>query len=108
MLAEPAYAGRPARPLVGAVPRRRPAAQPHEPQRLHFLRADVQAVMKATKITIDATILFADLRAYTRLSQSLSPAEMGSLLDVFCDEFAGAIWDHDGLLNKTIGDAVMA
>ncbi len=67
-----------------------------------------ERVMKATKITIDATILFADLRAYTRLSQSMSAASMGGMLDVFYDECAGAIWDHDGLLNKTIGDAVMA
>jgi len=65
-------------------------------------------VMKATKITIDATILFADLRSYTKLSQSLSAASMGGMLDVFYDECAGAIWDYDGLLNKTIGDAVMA
>lgn len=65
-------------------------------------------VMKATKVTIDATILFADLRAYTSLSQSLSAGEMGGLLDVFYDECAAAIWEHDGLLNKTIGDAVMA
>ena len=33
---------------------------------------------------------------------------MGSLLDLFYDECAAAIWEHDGLLNKTIGDAVMA
>lgn len=65
-------------------------------------------VMKATKITIDATIMFADLRAYTKLSQSMSAASMAGMLDVFYDECAGAIWDHDGLLNKTIGDAVMA
>ena len=65
-------------------------------------------VMKATKVTIDATILFADLRAYTSLSQSLSASEMGGLLDVLYDECAAAIWEHDGLLNKTIGDAVMA
>ena len=65
-------------------------------------------VMKATKITIDATILFADLRAYTSLSQQLSPAEMGGVLDIFYDECAAAIWEHDGLLNKTIGDAVLA
>ena len=51
-------------------------------------------VMKATKITIDATILFADLRAYTRLSQEISPAEMGNLLDLFYDECAAAIWEH--------------
>jgi class 3 adenylate cyclase len=30
------------------------------------------------------------------------------MLDAFYDECAGAIWQHDGLLNKTIGDAVMA
>jgi class 3 adenylate cyclase len=65
-------------------------------------------VMKATKITIDATILFADLRSYTSLSQSLSPQAMGELLDIFYDECASAIWRHDGILNKTIGDAVMA
>ena len=65
-------------------------------------------VMKARKVTIDATILFADLRAYTRLSQSLSSNEMAGLLDAFYDECASAIWQFDGLLNKTIGDAVMA
>jgi len=65
-------------------------------------------VMKATKITIDATILFADLRSYTSLSQSLSPQAMGELLDIFYDECASAIWRHDGILNKTIGDALPA
>jgi adenylate cyclase len=65
-------------------------------------------VMKARKITIDATILFADLRGYTSLSQSQSPEAVSGLLDAFYDECAHAIWEHDGLLNKTIGDAVMA
>ena len=65
-------------------------------------------VMKARKVTIDATILFADLRSYTSLSQSLSAAEMGGLLDSFYDDCANAIWQFDGLLNKTIGDAMMA
>lgn len=65
-------------------------------------------VMRARKITIDATILFADLRGYTSLSQSQSPDAVSGLLDAFYDESASAIWDYDGLLNKTIGDAVMA
>jgi len=65
-------------------------------------------VMKARKITIDATILFADLRGYTSLSQSQSSEIVSGLLDAFYDDCAGAIWERDGLLNKTIGDAVMA
>ena len=65
-------------------------------------------VMKARKITIDATILFADLRGYTSLSQSHSQDAISGLLDAFYDDCAGAIWERDGLLNKTIGDAVMA
>ena len=65
-------------------------------------------VMRARKITIDATVLFADLRGYTSLSQSQSPDAISGLLDAFYDECASAIWEYDGLLNKTIGDAVMA
>ena len=64
--------------------------------------------MRARNVTIDATILFADLRGFTRLSQSISTSAMSGLLDTFYDECANAIWAHDGILNKTIGDAVMA
>jgi adenylate cyclase len=65
-------------------------------------------VMRARKVTTDATVLFADLRGYTTLSQSLSADAVSRLLDAFYDECAAAIWEYDGLLNKTIGDAVMA
>jgi class 3 adenylate cyclase len=65
-------------------------------------------VMRATKINVDVSVLFADLRGYTALSQSLPDAQLATLLDVFYDECAAAIWEYDGLLNKTIGDAIMA
>src|SRR5882762_8398850 len=61
-------------------------------------------VMRARKVNINATILFADLRGYTGLSQHLPPDAISGLLDTFYDECANAIWEHDGLLNKTIGD----
>ena len=64
-------------------------------------------VMRARKITIDATIMFADLRGYTSLSQSQSSDAVSSLLDAFYDECAKAIWAYEAI-NKTIGDAVMA
>jgi adenylate cyclase len=65
-------------------------------------------IMKARAITIDATIMFADLRGYTALTQTIGQAGLTSLLDAFYDDCAAAIWHHDGLLNKTIGDAVLA
>ncbi|MGE0575703.1 MAG: adenylate/guanylate cyclase domain-containing protein [Reyranella sp.] len=67
-----------------------------------------ERTMKARSITLEATILFADLRSYTKLSQSMSAEAMTGVLDSFYDTCAAAIWRHDGLLNKTIGDAVMA
>ena len=65
-------------------------------------------IMKARAVTIDATIMFADLRGYTALAQTIGQASLVSLLDAFYDDCAAAIWRHDGLLNKTIGDAVLA
>jgi adenylate cyclase len=65
-------------------------------------------IMKARAVTIDATIMFADLRGYTALTQNIGPAAITALLDAFYDDCAAAIWRHDGLLNKTIGDAVLA
>jgi adenylate cyclase len=65
-------------------------------------------VMKARQVEIDATILFADLRGYTGLSEFRSTGAISELLDAFYDECAEAIWEGDGIVNKTMGDAVMA
>jgi adenylate cyclase len=65
-------------------------------------------VMRARNVNIDVTVLFADLRGYTAMSQTLPHDQVAAVLDVFYDECASAIWDSDGLLNKTIGDAIMA
>jgi adenylate cyclase len=65
-------------------------------------------IMKARAVTIDATILFADLRGYTTLTQTIAQDGLTSLLDAFYDDCAAATWRYDGILNKTIGDAVFA
>jgi class 3 adenylate cyclase len=67
-----------------------------------------ETIMKARQVTIDATVLFADLRGYTRLSQTKTSESISEVLDAFYDECAEAIWNRDDLLNKTMGDAVMA
>jgi class 3 adenylate cyclase len=65
-------------------------------------------VMRRRQIDVDVTVLFADLRGYTALSQTQSADNVHQVLDTFYDAAAEAIWEHDGLLNKTVGDAVMA
>jgi class 3 adenylate cyclase len=65
-------------------------------------------VMRARKVNVDVSVLFADLRGYTALTQSLPEDQIAGVLDFFYDESATAIWEYDGLLNKTIGDAIMA
>jgi adenylate cyclase len=65
-------------------------------------------VMRRRNIEVDLTVMFADLRGYTALSQTVDRARMADILNIFYDECAAAIWAEDGLLNKTLGDGVMA
>ncbi|HLX99001.1 MAG TPA: adenylate/guanylate cyclase domain-containing protein [Roseiarcus sp.] len=65
-------------------------------------------VMKARQVEIEATILFADLRGYTSLSESRPQGEISEILDAFYDACAETIWEGDGIVNKTMGDAIMA
>src|SRR4029077_8600034 len=78
------------------------------PNTCTFCELAFTKIMRARNVTIDATVFFADLRDYTKLTQALPPDAMTALLHAFYDACGTAIWDHDGLLNKTIGDAVMA
>lgn len=65
-------------------------------------------VKKKKQIDIQATVMFADLRGYTRLSERADSAGIARLLDKFYDECAPAIWKRDGIINKMIGDAVLS
>ncbi len=65
-------------------------------------------VKKNNQIDTQATVMFADLRGYTGLSEQADPAAIAKLLNHFYDECAQAIWKRDGIINKMIGDAVLS
>ena len=65
-------------------------------------------VKRKKQLIIPATVLFADLREYTSLSQGTAPEEVAGMLHDFYDECAAAVWERDGIINKFIGDAVLA
>ncbi|WP_140048536.1 adenylate/guanylate cyclase domain-containing protein [Thioflexithrix psekupsensis] len=56
----------------------------------------------------EVTLLFADLRNYTRISEQLTPTETIELLHLCLDMAVSAIVDAGGVILNYMGDAVMA
>jgi adenylate cyclase len=57
---------------------------------------------------IEATLLFADVRGSTALGERMSPDEFRRTLDRFYRAATGVVFDHDGAIDKYVGDEVMA
>ena len=54
------------------------------------------------------TILFADVRGFTPLSQERSPQEVLEMLNEYFEIASSVIEDHGGVIDKFIGDEVMS
>ena len=58
--------------------------------------------------SIEATVLFSDVRSFTTLSEELGPQGIISLLNEYFTLMVDCITDQGGMLDKFIGDAIMA
>ena len=58
--------------------------------------------------TKEISVVFADIRGYTRLSERLAPEKMMNLLNSYLEIMVKEIWDEEGTLTAFIGDALMA
>jgi adenylate cyclase len=54
------------------------------------------------------TILFSDIRDYTKFSEGLKPAEVVRQLNVYFERMVACVQESRGTLHKYIGDAIMA
>ncbi|MGE5689557.1 MAG: adenylate/guanylate cyclase domain-containing protein [Pseudomonadota bacterium] len=59
-------------------------------------------------VELDIGVLFADVRGFTALAESLPPAEVERRLGRFYRIAFDVVVRHDGLVDKLVGDGVMA
>ena len=65
-------------------------------------------IKRSKQITLPLTVLCADLRGYTAMAETMDHTAVARLLEVFYGHCGAAIWERDGLINKFIGDSVLA
>jgi adenylate cyclase len=57
---------------------------------------------------IELSFVFADIRGSTGLGERLSPRDFSDLLNRFYDVAARAVIEHEGLVDKFVGDEIVA
>jgi adenylate cyclase len=57
---------------------------------------------------IEASFLFADIRGSTTLAERMSSSEFHALLDRFYATASAVVFEHDGAVDKFVGDEVVA
>ena len=56
---------------------------------------------------VECSLLFADVRGSTTLAESMSPREFNRLMGRFHDTAADVLVDHDGIVDKFVGDEII-
>lgn len=82
---------------------------------IRFLPKDVVDLIDAGALTMElggkeikATILFADIRNFTSISEKHAPSEILRMLNQYFSAMAEIIFRNGGMIDKYIGDAIMA
>lgn len=73
-------------------------------EKLETLRSRARVTEQRRQVTV----LFADLSGFTAMAESMDPEELRDLIDRLWQQLDAVINAHGGLIDKHIGDAVMA
>ncbi|MCK5241940.1 adenylate/guanylate cyclase domain-containing protein [bacterium] len=78
------------------------------PKVVDQLVKDPNAALKLGGNQQNVTVLFSDVRGFTSMSEQIPPAQVVELLNEYFQTWTDIIFKHDGMVDKFIGDAVMA
>jgi class 3 adenylate cyclase/CHASE2 domain-containing sensor protein len=84
----------------------------------HVLKPEIVAELAKTRRGVedivrggdrrDITLLFADIRGFTSMSESMAAKDVTEVVQMYLDHLSGIIFTWDGTLDKYIGDEIMA
>ncbi len=76
---------------------------------IHFLgKKSIEEVHLGDQIQQEMTLMFTDIRKFTQLSEKLSPQENFDFINSYFDYIVPTIQQNNGIIDKFIGDSVMA
>lgn len=78
-----------------------------------YMTATVMEHLLAGKVvlggeSLSVTILFTDIRSFTSISEQMDPQSLVSLLNEYFTEMVSIVMQENGVVDKYIGDAIMA
>ena len=59
-------------------------------------------------VQLEATVLFSDIVGFSPISERMTPPDLTALLNAYFNRVGDAVMSKDGMIDKFIGDAVMA
>ncbi len=74
----------------------------------HLEKNDFQELKLGDHVKKDMTIFFSDIRAFTELSEQLTPEESFAFVNSYLSRVVPIIKTHGGFIDKYMGDGIMA